>query len=205
MVALRATARPDCRSMFECTKTLQTLITCGNLLKNLSRSSVVTDHHPTLREFWRLLQTGDLQQAAAETETSETASYHSEWSSPSSCDCSSGSQSDNGQKPGAIEPERPQQSRRGNAWQKSVLTLDIHLLRLVVQVFRQYEKHNVKKETEYHHIKIVCDSCFKYLVNEKKVRQPVFICLVLWREASVFLNALVLHFRRGMQSFFDSF
>lgn len=27
----------------------------------------------------------------------------------------------------------------------------------------------------------------------------MFICLVLWREASVFLNALVLHFRRSIQ------
>lgn len=79
MVALHVTVSPDCRSMFECTKTLQTLNKYGNLLKNSSRLSVVTDHHPTLREFWRLLQTEDLQQAATEAESSETASsYHSE-------------------------------------------------------------------------------------------------------------------------------
>lgn len=35
----------------------------------------------------------------------------------------------------------------------------------------------------------------------KKVLKPVFICLVLWREASVFLNALVLHFRRSFKGF----
>lgn len=75
MVALHVTARPDCRSMFECTKTLQTLIKCDNLLKNLSRLSVVTDRHPTLREFWRLLQTEDLQQAATEAETSRDCCF----------------------------------------------------------------------------------------------------------------------------------
>lgn len=55
-----------------------------------------------------------------------------------------------------------------NSEMRSTWSLYIHPTRLVVQVFRQYEKHNMKKETEYHSIKIVCDTCFKYLVNEKK-------------------------------------
>lgn len=154
-------------------KDLQIFIKCGHFLEDSGRSPVVNWQPSYIKGIY-----GDycrhLQQATAKTDTA--SSYHSLWISPSPCDCSSESHWDNGQKPGAIEPKRPQQSRRGSAWQKkktnsatrSTWSLDIHPLRLVVQVFRQYEKHNMKKETEYHSSKIVCDTCFKYLVNEKK-------------------------------------
>lgn len=170
-------------------KDLQILIKCGNSLEYSGRSTVVNWPPSYIKEIF-----GDycrhLQQATAKTETA--SSYHSLWNSLSPCDCSSDSYWDNGQKPGAIEPKRPQQSRRGSAWQKKITYLNsemrstwslyIHPTRLVVQVFRQYEKHNMKKETEYHSIKIVCDTCFKYLVNEKKsLTTSVYLpCTLAW-------------------------
>lgn len=201
MVAHHVTARLNCRSTFECTKTLQTLIKCDNLLKDVSRSSVLNSFViPHCGIF------GDYQTAAL-----KDSFLPFQMKLPFLTWLFLWLPIRRWTETGAIEPERPQQSRRGSAWQKSVLTREhlqnwvliyIYLLRLVIHVFWLYEKVlNEKREGIPQHLK-VCDICFKYLVNEKKW---VFICLVLWREASVFLNALVLHFRRGMQSFFYSF